>query len=203
MAHFSEHFVTSLKDALGGWYAVIYNFVGVLSIILQFVSFQMKRRAGIITLTILNSCGWMIYFVMQGDFTSFAVGIVGIMRNVVFMLREKHTWAKSRAWLYAFLTISITVSIFTFRVWQDIFPTLASLFSIVAYYMIDENRLRKISLITFSLWIANSVSKGYVVAAVADITAMMSLLVSLYRYRKIRGKSLQETAPDPTPQIVE
>ena len=202
MTEVSETMVAAMKDAMGIWYSLLFNLIGVVAIVLQFASFQMKNRTLIIIVTIASSIGWMIYFVMQGDFTSFIVGFIGVVRNIVFMLREKHKWANSKAWLYIFLFVSVAASLFTFRVWKDIFPAAASLFSIIAYYMIDENKLRKISLITFTLWVANSVSKLYYVAAIADITALISLLISLYRYKKPKEKvDLKEM--DSEPQMAE
>jgi hypothetical protein len=50
--------------------------------------------------------------------------------------------------------------------------------------MEDENKIRKISLFTYSMFVCNSLSKGYVVAFIADITALISVIVSLIRYGK-------------------
>jgi hypothetical protein len=50
--------------------------------------------------------------------------------------------------------------------------------------MKKEENIRKISLCTFAMFMCNNISKGYIVALIADITATISIIVALIRYRK-------------------
>ena len=183
LAALSTNLVGALDSALGRGYPFLYNGIGVISIVLQFLIFQMKNRKGIITVSILSNIGWLSYFALQGDFISGGANIIGIMSNVVYLYRGKYRWADSKWWLVFFLIFAGAYSVLTFKVWNDIFPTLACLSSTVAFFMIKEKNIRMISLFTYCMFMCNSISKLYVVALIADITALISVVISLIRYR--------------------
>jgi hypothetical protein len=67
---------------------------------------------------------------------------------------------------------------------MDIFAFVASMLSVSAYFMKKENDIRKLFLFAYCAYICNSISKLYVVALIADVTALISVIVSLIRYRK-------------------
>ena len=155
---FSGWIVSSLGGTLGVGYPILYNVIGVISIVLQILIFQMRDRKQIVT--------------------------VGIMSKTIALLRDKHAWAKSKLWNVFFLGVAAVFSLCTFKIWKDIFALLACTSAVLAFFMEDENKIRKISLFTYSMFVCNSLSKGYVVAFIADITALISVIVSLIRYGK-------------------
>jgi hypothetical protein len=55
---------------------------------------------------------------------------------------------------------------------------------VLAFFMKKENNIRKVALISFIAYVCNSVSKLYIVALIADITALISIISSLIRYRE-------------------
>lgn len=166
---------------------ILYNAIGVVSIVVQFLIFQMKSRKWIIVVNLLSNAGWLTYFALQGDWISGLANIIGILSNIVYIYRGKYRWADSKWWLVLFLVIAGVFSVCTFRMWNDIFPMFACLSSMIAFFMIKEENIRKISLFTFSMFCCNSISKLYVVALIADITALASVVISLYRYRNKNG----------------
>ena len=181
---FSGWIVSSLSGALGGGYPILYNVIGVISIVLQILIFQMRDRKQIVTVGIMSDIGWLSYFVLQGDLISGTSGLIGIMSKTIALLRDKHAWAKSKLWNVFFLGVAAVFSLCAFKIWKDIFALLACTSAVLAFFMEDENKIRKISLFTYSMFVCNSLSKGYVVAFIADITALISVIVSLIRYGK-------------------
>ena len=120
---------------------------------------------------------------MQGDLISGAASIIGIMSKIIVLLRQKHRWAESMAWNIFFMVFAGVFSTLTFRVWMDVFAVVACMLSILAYFMKDENEIRKLALFAYCAFMCNSISKLYVVALVADITAFTSCIIALIRYR--------------------
>lgn len=184
----SKWIAQSLDGAMGNGYPILYNAIGVVSILLQFLIFQMAHKKRIVFVGILSDIGWLSYFSLQGDLISGAASIIGIMSKIIVLLREKHRWAESMGWNVFFMAFAAVFSMLTFRVWMDVFAVVACTLSILAFFMKDENGIRKVALFAYCAFMCNSISKMYVVALVADITAFASCIIALIRYKN-NGKS--------------
>jgi hypothetical protein len=180
----SDLMVIGLKNSLGIGYDILINGIGVVSIVLLFVCFQMKNRSKILKFNIFAAIGWTTFFLLNGDFTSALMNIIGICRILVFLQRGKHEWAKSKAWLYIFLVISLLGSILTFKIWKDAFSLVAGILGTIGFYVLDEKLLRKINLITFPFWMANNLTKGFYIAFISDSGAFISLILAMFRYKE-------------------
>lgn len=195
----SEGIVTALCSSMGNYYHLLYNAIGVISIVTQFAIFQMKGRSRIILVNIASNVGWLLYFVLQGDLISGAANIIGILSNIIYIYRTKYRWASSRLWLLLFLAIAGVYSGLTFRAWNDVFPMVACLLSMLAFFMIQEVNISRISFFTYIMFMCNSISKLYIVALIADVTALTSVLLSLYRHKKARKAEKTHEAYEKTP----
>ena len=133
---------------------------------------------------LFSDIGWLTYFALQGDLISGTANIIGIMSKAIILLAAKHKWAESRFWNIFFLIFAGGFSLLTFKVWMDVFAVIACMSSVLAFFMTKENNIRKVALISFCAFACNSVSKLYVVALIADITALISIVISLIRNRK-------------------
>ena len=163
---------------------VLFNACGVLGIVMQILIYQMKTRKKILCLSMINNVIWFSYFALQGDFLSGVTSVVGFVSGCIFLFRGKYRFADSKAWLILFVAIAVGMSVFTFNTWKDIFPCIGCAASISALFMIKEENIRKISLVTYAMFMCNSISKLYVVALVADVTAFASVVIGLIRYKK-------------------
>ncbi len=183
IADISEKMVKILDGAMGIWYPILFNAIGVISIFLQFMIFQMKRKKQIVFVGILSDIGWLSYFALQGDFISGTANIIGIMSKIIILLQNKYHWAESKLWNIFFVVFAAVFSVLTFKVWMDIFALIACTLSILAFFMTKENNIRKVALFAYCAFACNSISKLYVVALIADITALISCMLALIRYK--------------------
>ncbi len=193
IADISQSMVKALDGALGVGYPILFNAIGVISIFLQFMIFQMKHKKQIVFVGILSDIGWLSYFVLQGDFISGTANIIGIMSKIIISLQDKHKWADSKLWNVFFVAFAAVFSLLTFKVWMDIFALIACTLSILAFFMTDENNIRKVALIAYCAFACNSISKLYVVALIADITALISCIIALIRYKRETTEEKEET----------
>ena len=193
----NELFLLLSNTTLPTWQVILFNAVGVISIFLQFMIFQMKARKNIILFSIASNVGWFTYFALQGDFISGLANVTGLLSNIIFIFRGKYRWADSKLWLALFLCIAGALAIVTFKDWRDVFPMIACLTSTVAFFMMKEQHIRLISIATYMFFMCNSISKLYVVALIADVTALMSAVIAFIRYAKLNKKeSLQPPVSD-------
>jgi hypothetical protein len=188
----SEGIKSTLGGALGKGYPLLFNAIGVIAIFLQFMIFQMKHKKRIVFVGILSDIGWLLYFALQGDLISGTANIIGIMAKNIVLLRERHRWAESQWWNIFFVAFAAIFSIFTYQVWMDVFAIAACTLSIIAFFMKNENGIRKVALLSYCAFACNSISKLYVVALIADITALASCIIALLRYKEVGTKQEEE-----------
>lgn len=191
IADISDKMVKALDGAMGIGYPILFNAIGVISIFLQFAIFQMKRKRQIVFVGILSDIGWLSYFALQGDFISSTANIIGIMSKVIILLQSKYRWAESKLWNIFFVIFATLFSMCTFKVWMDVFAIAACTLSILAFFMTKENNIRKVALLAYCAFACNSISKLYVVALIADVTALMSCIIALIRYSREEKKELE------------
>jgi hypothetical protein len=184
MQNLSNRIVSTLDGSMGEWYPILFNVIGVISIVLQFLIFQMKKQRGIVMVGLFSDIGWLLYFVLQGDLISSTANIIGLMSKTIVLLRGKFRWTESPLWNVFFVLFSLVFSLLTFKTIIDIFAFIACISSVLAFFMKKENNIRKVALISFIAYVCNSVSKLYIVALIADITALISIISSLIRYRE-------------------
>lgn len=187
--------VRFLSTNLGFWYIILINIFGVFAIATKASEYQFKKRAIRFTLCITAGLCWLIYFLLQGQTVSALANLVSVIQTIIFMQRDKHEWAKSKIWLFVFLTLQIVICVVGFRVWHDIFPPLAGIFGAIAYFVIDEKTYRFFALFNVIFWLSNSISKMplTLLALICDSTCTISGTIGLVRfYKRQKGKNADE-----------
>ncbi len=173
-----------LSGKMGVYYIVLINIFGVLAIITKLTEYQFKKRIVRSLICFTAGLWWLFYFVLQGETVSSLANLVSMLQVLVFMQRDTHKWAKSKIWLFVFLSLNLVICILGFKVWHDIFPPLAGIFGAIAYFVIDEKTYRYFALFNVVFWLANSIAKMpmTVLALVCDSTCTVSALIGLYRF---------------------
>lgn len=191
MVEISDKLVENLNNSLGIWYAIILNAFGVIAILLKFSEYQIKNRKIIFLMGALAQVLWTLHFAFMGDFSSCIACIMSAISIQIFSLRKDHKWAKSPIWIVLFLAVQMFTSIYTFGEWKDIFSILAGILCVFAYCQIDLKKFRFISIFYCLAWVLNSATKIYVLALICDVTSLISVLISFYRY-DIKGLKVKD-----------
>lgn len=191
IADISSAMVENLMT-LGVWYYVILNAFGVVAIILKVTEFQLNNRSVILTFALSAAACWVAYFILQGDFVSALTCAIGVVQGLIFLQRGKHKWADSKFWLFFFLIIQITSGVIFFKEWHDIFATLAGVFNVLAYFVLDKKKYRLLGFICLFWWVMNSAFKFYPIAFANDLFGCISAFVAIIRYDVIKKTNEQQ-----------
>ena len=188
--------VKSLSDALGVWYAVLFNAFGVIAIVAKLIETQNKKRDKIVIFAVIGYACWITYFLLNGNFTSAFVNLIGFIQGLVFLQRGKKKWASSPFWLFFFIAVQLGASVFTFTDWRSIFSIVAGLLSTVAYYVMNEKIYRYLFLALISAWLVNGFIYFYWIAVLHDAFAWVSIVIAIIRYNfkkeKIQNNEKEE-----------
>ena len=186
MAELSDNMVKFLNETLGIWYLIIPNAFGVIAIVSKVTEMQLKSRKTILVFAIIASISWVLYFGLQGGFTSSLSCLIIAIQVIIFSLRNKYKWANSLFWLFFFITLQIVMCVLTLKNWYDVLPTIAGIISVFAYYVLDEDKYRILILFYIVLWLVNSTINLYYVSMVSDAMCTVSAIVAIIRYNILK-----------------
>ena len=183
--------ITGLLDVLridgaSNELTVLIYAVGILAMVLSVIAYQFKYRVTIIVVNFSGQACWVIYFLLQSDFTSAVSCALTVIVMAIYSMKGKWTWVSSRICFATFMVAMISFSLVTFAGWKDIFPLLAGVFAVIANSRSDERSLRFYSAIWCALWLMNSILKVYPVAFVNDVLCTSSSVISIFRYRETK-----------------
>ena len=179
-------------DGASNELTVLIYAVGILAMVLSVIAYQFKYRVTIIVVNFSGQACWVIYFLLQSDFTSAVSCALTVIVMAIYSMKGKWTWVSSRICFATFMVAMISFSLVTFAGWKDIFPLLAGVFAVIANSRSDEHSLRFFSAIWCALWLMNSILKVYPVAFVNDVLCTSSSIISIFRYRETKP-STEET----------
>lgn len=179
-----QAFVGAMQEAMGIAYYILVYGIGGLAVAFSVVAFQFKHRATILLGNFLGQSCWVAYFLLQGDAASAFACALSAGMLALFAKKDKWPWVTGKVSVSVFLLLFSAFSLFTFRIWSDIFPLLAGIFGVIASSRATEKRLRQFSLPWCLFWLLNSAFKGYPVALANDCLCTASTAISLYRYRE-------------------
>ena len=195
-----NNIVSALNGAFGSvGYLILINAIGVVAIAVKLCETQNKKRNGIIFFAILGAICWVTYFVLNGDFTSAIVNLIGAIQMLIFLQRGKKKWADSKWWLVFFLVVQLVCSVITWKDYFSLFPVIGGLVGSVAYFVMDEKAYRYLFLTVVLLWIGNGIARAYVLPLIHDSFAAVSIIIAIIRYN-ILGEKKKEK---PTEEVSE
>ncbi len=189
--------VSYLVSVLGNvWYQVVVNAIGVIAIGLKITETQNKKRNKIIFFAMMNMICWIVYFILNGDFTSGIVNLIACIQTLVFYQRKKHKWANSIIWLFFFIAVQIALSVFIWKGPLSLFSICAGMLGTVTYFVMDERKYRYLFLVYILLWIGNGIAYFYPIALIHDSFAAISIFIAIIRYNILKKNNKQQKTED-------
>lgn len=175
--------VDGLKEAMGFSYYILVYAIGILAMVFSVVAVQFKKRVTIILSTLFGQVSWVAYFLLQGDLTSAIVCGISAIMLAIFAKKDQWKWATSIVTVALFILVNTAFSLWSYKVWSDVFPLFAGIFAVIANSRSSEKRLRQFTLVWCVAWLLNSTFKFYPVAFVNDFLCTASTVIALVRYR--------------------
>ena len=180
--------IGALSSFVGGkGLTVLIYAVGILAMVLSVMAYQFKYRVTIIVVNFSGQACWVLYFLLQSDFTSAISCALTVIVMAVYSMKGKWQWVSSRICAGVFLAAMVGFSLLTFAGWKDVFPLLAGVFAVIANSRATERNLRRFSVLWCLFWLLNSIFKVYPVALCNDLFCTVSTIVSLIRYRNVEN----------------
>ena len=177
--------------------------IGFIAIALAIMSFQAKTRAGILILQGAANLVWSVHFLMLGTVVGAATTFIAGVRNLLYAAKGRWRWVGHPAVPLVFSAIGITVGILTYENLFSILIISANVVSALSYSLNREKLIRLFSLYVSGAWL---IFNSFAVLSIAGIGSesfnIISILVSLFRYRKKRNSPISDSENLNTPTVV-
>lgn len=157
--------------------------IGFIAMACGIISFQSKRRTNILLFQTTSNLLWVVHFLLLGAFSAVLANVIGILRNLVYMQRGKYKFADSKLIPIAFVAIFTVSGILTYEDPFSLLPMLAMAVATVAFFVRKENLIRWMSLGIAVPWLTYGIYAGSIASAISDGTNLISIIISLIRYR--------------------
>lgn len=176
---------------------IVAQIFGLLVIISNVLSMQMKNKSKIIFMFILANLFSAINFVLLNSYSGAIICAFSIIQTFINKIFEKKKQTIPMLVICSYIVLSIILGAITFSSFIDILPIICSVLYTLTIIQNKEKNIRKISLANIILWIIYDVVCQAYTAAISDFLMTISTVVGMYRFdyknnKKLKGKIKNE-----------
>lgn len=171
---------------------IVPQIIGIIAVILFVLSYQLKKRSGIIICNVISRCLYILQYILLGAFSGAILDVLGVFASVIAEKKDKPFIKKHlRAVIIAIDAIMVIAGVVICIINNsllDLLPIAGVLLHTSAFWISDERKIRLVSLTGSPFWfVYNFASRAYGSAA-GDLFTIVSIIVAMIKYRKIETK---------------
>ena len=170
------------------WIMLIGQALGVVAVILGFVTYQMKSPKALLIVNLITCGVFCAHYLLIGAISGAAMNAIGIFRNVVYTNRDKKFFA-SPVWPFVFAAIMLIAGIITWQDWRSVLMVFALVINSLALSMKNAQHIRFSLLITCPLVLIYDLLVTSYGGMVYEGMSIVSALIGIVRFRKTGKES--------------
>ncbi len=168
--------------------ALIPQAIGICAVATYLLSYQQKKRRGIILLNVTSRCLYILQYLLLGAISGAVLDVLGAIASVIAERRElpfikKYLHAVFLSVNAVIVAAGVAISILNQSL-LDLLPIVGVLFHTGAFWLRDEQWIRRISLCGSPFWLAYNFASHAYGSAIGDALTIGSLLLAMIKYRK-------------------
>ena len=162
--------------------------VGLCAVFFGLLSYQFRRRGGIITCSVVSRVLYVAQYVLLGAFEGAVMDLSAIPASM--LAARKHTPFVAKHRTVWWLAGNVAVVLIGWIFWENmvsLFAIVGVLFEINALWMTKEKYIRVISLCSLPFWMAYNVLCGAWGSVVGNVLMVISIFTALYRHDRTKA----------------
>ena len=162
--------------------------VGLCAVFFGFLSYQFRRRGGIIACSVVSRVLYVAQYVLLGAFEGAVMDLSAIPASM--LAARKHTPFVQKHRTIWWLAGNVAVVLIGWIFWENmvsLFAIVGVLFEINALWMTKEKYIRLISLCSLPFWMAYNVLCGAWGSVVGNVLMVISIFTALYRHDRTKA----------------
>lgn len=162
---------------------IIGQIIGIVAIVIGFISYQMKEQKNVLFLQVIVSGLFCIHYLLINAISGMALNVIMFVRGIIYYLRNKFNW-KENVTPIIFAIIVLIVSVISWQAWYSIFIVLGLFIHTLCMSMNDAQKVRKSILITSPLVIIYNVFVLSIGGIIYESVAVISSLIGIIKFKK-------------------
>ena len=167
---------------------LISQILGIAAVGLYLLSFQLKKRKQIVFTTFVSNGFFVLQYFLLGAYSGAVLDFLSAIFSFLANKKNEETHRKlikisSLIIMVIMICVGVTLAIIQNKL-IELFPVIGAIFQTGRLWFNNEQTIRKCALLGTPFWlIYNYISAAYG-AAVGTVLVMISIIVSLKRYKK-------------------
>lgn len=157
--------------------------IGILAVILYFVSYLQRKRSHIILLNASSRVLYILQYILLGAFEGAVLDIAGILSSVLAQ-KKSASFIKKHAKVI-FIAVNLIIIAMGLLIYENVYsllPIIGVLLHTSAFWIDDEKNIRRVSFLGSPFWLVYNFVSGAYGSCIGDILSMVSIGISIYRY---------------------
>ena len=169
---------------------IIAQVIGIFAMIFNLLSYQQKTRNKAIIFQLFGTTLFTINFLMLGAMVGGLLNLVGAIRAIVFINKEKFH-ADHIAWQIGFVIVYFASYILTFTVFGkeptvfnfiiEFLPLIGMIATTISYRFTDAKAIRRFGLISSPAWLVYNIANLAVGAILCEVLSLGSIIIGIIR----------------------
>ena len=161
---------------------IVAQFFGILVIIANVLSMQMKNKKQIILMFVLGNLFSAINFILLQSYSGAVICFFAIIQTFINKFFENKQQQVPKIIIGIYIVISIILGVITFNNIIDILPMICSVLYTLTIIQEKEKNIRRISLVNIILWIIYDIVCQAYTATISDLLMTISTIIGMYRF---------------------
>lgn len=157
--------------------------LGIVAVVLGFVSFQMKTPKGIILLQIMTATVFAVHYLLIGAITAMALNLLAGVNSLLYYFRERRG-SRSVIEPILYVVLIVVASILVWEGWYTLMLMLGLIAAAIALSLSDPQRTRGVILVKAPLCLVYNIAVFSVGGIIYECAAAVSAIIGLVRNRK-------------------
>lgn len=161
---------------------LIAQLFGLLGVVFYLLSFQQKRRRGILFVNIVSRVFYVLQYFLLRAFDGVAMDFLGLISALFASVSLRLSPKKRTAFFIGINVVVIAVGLLLYKDVFSLFAIAATILETAALWLRREKLIRLLTLVSAPLWLIYNVSNLAFGSALGNALAMVSIIIALARF---------------------
>ncbi len=172
---------------------VLPQIFGALGMVCLYCSYQQTKRERLIACKLGSDVMWAVHYLLLGAVGGAIPNFVGIFRELVFINREKHKWARFPLWPVFFIAVNMGLALAKLETPLTLLPICASAFVTVSLWLKNPRMTRIICAPVSLCFLIYDIFVGSWVGVINESIALISIVSSFVKNDIKKSSEEKET----------
>ena len=163
---------------------IIGQAIGILAILFSYFIYSRASRESILKFKLISDLLWIAHFMLIGAYTGMATTSLALVREILFINRDKSRVLQSRWWVAAFCTGYCLCAAVTWGGVWSIFPPIGSSLATIGFWSQNVRTIRIVNLLGCVCMFLYGIATHSAATVINQIYTVASIFLILAREKK-------------------